>query len=328
MTSVLGLLQASALVVAGSAALTALALATIYPAARALVLGLPPAERARVLLGWIAAPVAVGLSLIAVCFLPSVASVLGIGADHCLRHADHHVHLCLVHRPAPDRGAIGWITAGVVVAIVFGVAHRLRDIVRSSHTISSLLRLARYDRERGVHVVESDQPVSFAAGTRRPAICVSSRMLEAVSERFVAVVLEHERAHVRRRDPLRLQLASLLSAAHVPAARRPLLSDIALACEQACDEAAANRSEDRLDVARAILAVERLFPRSRAGMDLAFSSFGGGDITARVEWLLADLPATQHSRRWVWLIGAFASAVFLNAYLHHLTETLLGHLLR
>lgn len=125
MISILGLLQASALVAAGSAALTALALATIYPAARTRVLGLPPAERARVLLGWIAAPVAVGLALTAVCFFPSVASVLGIGGDHCLLHTDHHVHLCLVHRPALNRGAIGWLTA----------RHRGRNRVRGRPSV-------------------------------------------------------------------------------------------------------------------------------------------------------------------------------------------------
>ena len=138
--------------------------------------------------------------------------------------------------------------------------------------------LARLPRQasqlgRDVEIVGSQTPFAFAAGLLRPRIHVAARLLEALPAPQLAAVIEHERAHARRRDPLLRLAARVLSRAHLPRVRRALLGELAMASEQACDAEAGRRVGDRLAVAEAILAVERLLaaavpaPRgSRASM--------------------------------------------------------------
>ena len=83
-------------------------------------------------------------------------------------------------------------------------------------------------------------------------------MLERLSPDHLRAVLEHERAHLRRQDPLWRLVAALLASAHVSAVRRTLLDDLELASEHACDEEAGARIGSRVLVAQALLAVERL----------------------------------------------------------------------
>ena len=60
-------------------------------------------------------------------------------------------------------------------------------------------------------------------GVLRPRVVVSRDLLRAVDTESMAAIVAHERAHSRRRDPLRRLLASLLLAFHLPpvATRRP-----------------------------------------------------------------------------------------------------------
>jgi len=142
------------------------------------------------------------------------------------------------------------------------------------------------------------------------------------------VVLEHERAHARRRDPLRLVTAALLSAGHLPGTRRLLLSDLALACEQAADDEAAVAVGDRVRVAEAIVTVERVLGSSHSGLAAAMGMDGASTV-ARVEELLREPPTSGPLllRGLLWSLAAVA-AVLLASDLHHLTETLLEALAR
>jgi Zn-dependent protease with chaperone function len=102
-----------------------------------------------------------------------------------------------------------------------------------------LLAAAGTQVDDDVIVVDSSMPLSLAVGMFRPKIYLSSRLATALTPDVLSVVLEHERAHVRRRDALRKLAASVLSLGHLPWMRRRLLCDLSLACEQACDDEAA-----------------------------------------------------------------------------------------
>jgi Zn-dependent protease with chaperone function len=142
-------------------------------------------------------------------------------------------------------------------------------------------------------------------------------------------VLAHERAHARRLDPLRLVAVALLGAAYATGTRKLLLSDAALACEEAADEEAAGVVGDRTVVAEAVVAVERLLGERAHQLGRAVGMTGCA-TEVRVEALLRDpiLPSpVASSRRILW--GALVAGALLAASeIHHLTETVLDLIAR
>ena len=188
---------------------------------------------------------------------------------------------------------------------------------------------SRQCNERDIHIVEWDGPLAISAGVYRMRVFVSEHLMQALTPQQLNVVLAHERMHTQRKDALRHLLGHALSYAHIPWLRKHLLADMDLACEQACDEAAANSTGDRLHVADTIVSIERMFIQKQpAFMALSIS---GSNITQRVESLLHK-PASESSF-WqsylslaglVLLIAAFTSF----EELHHQTESILGFLTR
>lgn len=301
-----------------------------YPLFGGMLRKVAPARRAHVLLGWCAAPAAFALVLTAVCLAPSVGSLVGLGTDHCLVHDDRHPHLCVLHVAGASLAPAGWGfvfvlslwwigTAGPAVLRVFAQTRRLRRL-------DGLLQ-----QERGrIRIVNSAAPVAFAGGILAGCVYISSALIRRLSPSELRVVVEHEWAHVRRRDGLRKLVASLLCATQLPGVRRRLMADLALACEQACDVEAAARVGDRTEVAEAIVSVERLFVGSLQ-VPAPGWSFVGGNVPARVEALLHEperYPSSDPG--WVMVLATFGglALALLEAPLHHETEALVGLLLR
>jgi beta-lactamase regulating signal transducer with metallopeptidase domain len=101
-----------------------------------------------------------------------------------------------------------------------------------------------------------------------------------------------------------------------------LLADLELATEQACDEQAAARLGDRLLVARALLAVERLM--TPAVVCPGVHRFGAAQLSARVEALLAPrLPAASLRAEHGGMVLAVVISLLLTDPLHHLAETII-----
>jgi Zn-dependent protease with chaperone function len=322
----LAVLAATAAVLFGTAA--ALASSLAYPAVRARHAALAPAARARRLLAWSASPWLAAAVLVALCFLPSVWSALGIAADHCPVHDDGHVHLCFAHAPSDPASAPEWMLLGLAAAGVGLAAARVMAAQLATwRAVAALLRSAGPAAGPG-GLIPSSVPLSVTAGLLRPLVLVSTGLRRELAPGLLDAVLEHERAHARRRDPLRLLAAALLSAAHLPRTRQFLLADLALACEQAADEEAARHLGDRVRVAEAIVAVERLLGARPSRLGAAMG-MGGSSAVARVEALLGDPLAEQPAARpWPAWAAIAAGAVLLASAVHHVTETLLGLLAR
>lgn len=300
--AVLGLLATAWVTFAAG---TSLAVALAWRLRTRWFRGLHPALRSR--LAWVAAtvPALVPTLLVLACLSPGVAGLLAGTGDHCLQHADH-LHLCLVHLPATLRGplvAAGSLTAA---ALAIGLARAVAHIARQRRGLALLGARASSATGPGRRVVPSDHPFSFVAGLVRPEIWVASALEDSLAADQLAVVLAHERAHAERRDPLRAATAAALSWPLWPSVRRAILGELALAAEQACDEAAALRLGDRLRVAEAILAVERLVRRtSPSFVPCSASAFGGSNVRARVHGLVGDLGAERLPR----LVSGVAVAV-------------------
>jgi Zn-dependent protease with chaperone function len=305
---------------------TALALALAWPWLRRRLAHAHPALRARAALLACVAPAVLPALLLALCFAPGLLGAVGLADDHCLRHPDHP-HLCLRHASAPLTGArVGLLLAavGLSAATILPQARRLGRSRRwLGHLPRAATRLAP-----DVEVFDSAVPFSFAAGLVRPRVLLSAGLAAALPAAQLAAVVEHERAHARRRDPLARLVARLLSTAHLPSVRRALLAELSLASEQACDHEAGRRLDDRLAVAEAILAVERLLASSSAP-PLGVPAFGGSSVTERVRCLLAPEPASPRPGVGGYAAAAAVLAAFVLADpFHHATEHLLAFLTR
>jgi len=307
-------------------ALVVLAVAPLARAAPRLLAGAPPARRAGIAVAAAVAPTVVPLAAVLLCLAPGLPALLGLGSDHCLHHLDHP-HLCLAHATvAPTPGLLGSAALVLVACAALG-ARPARAIGRAATRAARLARLPAEPLAPDVRCVTSRRPFSITTGWLRPRIVASTALVGALSPADLEAVIAHERAHARRRDPLRRSLAALLSFPLPRGGRRRLLAELELASEQACDEEAARRVGDRLQVAEAILAVERLVGHGAVGPETAGAGFGDGVLEARVRALAVPAPPGSRepsTRRNVLLAGVVLVVVVVMAAgalpLHHAVE--------
>lgn len=288
-----------------------------------------PSARSLIYLGLAALPFTGALAGLLASFIPSLLSWAGVLADHCHLHPDH-IHLCLRH---PPQLVHTFLAAMFVAAVLLVCAALLASWLLHWHNtrrlVSQLLAMSRHDQLRGLHIVDTDAPLAFAAGLHAPRLFLSRLLVSQLPGDQLAVVIAHERAHAARHDALRQTIASALSRLHLPPIRNALLADLSLAAEQACDEAACCAVGDRLLVAETIVAVEKLFTRQspRQATNLcAISHFNDSNVGQRVRALL-DAPCLERpSARAFWAAGTVALVMLavLAEPLHHATESLVG----
>jgi beta-lactamase regulating signal transducer with metallopeptidase domain len=306
-----------------------LASAIVYSRLRVRLNRIEPSARARIFLLLAALPFIAALAGLLASFLPSLLSWAGMVADHCHLHPDH-IHLCLVHPPQLAHTFVASMFVAAV-GVIFGsiVLSWLLHMFHTGRLVRQLQQASCHDRARGLHIVDTDAPLAFAAGLREPRLFLSRMLVAQLPGAQLDAVIAHERAHAARHDALMQTIASALSHLHLPGARKRLLADLSLAAEQACDEAACAATGDRLVVAEAIIAVEKLFalhaPRQAPAM-CATRHFNDSNVDARVMAIL-DAPLLERPRsRVFWATGGVAALalVALGDPLHHATESLLG----
>lgn len=289
--------------------------------------GQSPTRRYRAALAFALAPLPLASSIVLLVLLPGVLGLAWSSADHCLRHADH-AHLCLVH--GLEVAAV-WLVVPALLALAWtgGAAllrHRRDEPV--TRGLRALEAVARPLDASPLCIVDSEAPLALTHGRWRPRTLVSRALARALAPDEWAALVAHERAHVRRAEPLWRWLAQLGSTPLMPSTRRAVLDELVLASEQICDAEAARRTSP-LAVARAILSVERLMSETPAP---SFSTVGiaDGGVIARVDTLLAPGtpgPPPSTSAAWAVGVGLFAFAGLLGCALHHLAEHALSHAL-
>lgn len=314
MTGVLGFTLACAVVVlvaGGVASLPAWLLARV--AARG---SWSAARRADLALVAGLLPLFVALAVLAGVVLPSFADAVGWRPDHCAGH-DHHVHLCLVHADTiPARLAAFGAIASVLV--VLRAAGGLFALGRTHRHVRAIERLGRADGD--VVRLPGSARLCHAAGVLRPRVLLSDALAMAVTPVQLAAALEHERAHLRRRDPLASALLALASFAALPFAARAASLSFRAAAEEAADADAA-RVHGGIAVADALLAVARLQTST------PLLAFAEGALERRVRALLAEAPSVRARGL---IVSAILVVVGLVAALlgadgiHHGVESVLG----
>jgi len=139
-------------------------------------------------------------------------------------------------------------------------------------------------------------PGTATVGLLRPSILFSPHLAKALNERQIDAALEHERAHARHRDPLRILLAQLVTDLQWPWPQaRERMGCWLLALELARDEEARAAGVDGADLADAILACAR-FQQTNLAAHAALTGEASA-LKERIERLLVPLPAELEMRQ-------------------------------
>jgi hypothetical protein len=124
------------------------------------------------------------------------------------------------------------------------------------------------DRDPRVRIISDPHPQAFCAGYARPAVYVSRRAVEILSEGELDAVLAHEHHHRRARDPLRLACGRIVGEALF---FLPALGSVADRCaaeaEFDADRAAIDASGGQTSpLASALLAFDEAAPPGASGI--------------------------------------------------------------
>ena len=256
---------------------------------------------------------------------PGTLGVALFGFDHCHQHVSH-VHLCLFHPSAPLTPLVGSVLlaccgAGAVIA-----GRTFLRLTRTIRPLRALRQVKHHTLAGGASLISSDRPFALTYGLLSPRTLISTTLLEALNPTQQTAVLAHEAEHLRRRDPLRHLIARLASTLVWPSVRREILDELLLSIEQTCDEKAAERVGDRIEVAETILAVEKLVGGHPTAGPVALG-IEGGALPARVSNLLDGKPSPRPRTGWLWvaILGVWIAAA---PSLHHEAEHALDIILR
>jgi Zn-dependent protease with chaperone function len=284
-----------------------------------------PERRHRALLLLSIAPLVFAAAGVLAVLMPSLLGSFWPEFDHCLGHDDHHVHLCLVHLPRHLGNAPSWLVLMLGSGwISVKASMTVAELYRASKCAERLRMHGRGDADLGASILPTTAPLCLLVGVLKPTLFLSQGLLGGVGREQIAVILHHERAHAARRDILVRLVARAGALFMLPRQRARVLDALELAAEQSCDEVAASSVGDRLQVAEAILKVERLLQPMTSGMASLAASFCGVTVPERVSALLR---APRRSGNVLILGLGFAlmlcGVLAASGPLHHATESLL-----
>jgi Zn-dependent protease with chaperone function len=268
------------------------AIPVYLPLLLAVVLAVVPSRLARSL------PPAVAVwSLVSTAVLSALTWVFSLGliastGVERLSTVGRYVHFSARHWRQVDPVSVrAAVVAGAVLAacLVWLAIVLVREVI-AAREVRRLGRRLRMDST--VVFVDDVAPHAYAVGGRPPRIVVSRGLMRTLDKDERRAVLEHERAHLRRRHHVHLRVLRLASAVN-PLLRGALRTG-ALAVERWADEDAAGNLGDRTLVARTLVRAALAGAGSSvpAGM-LAHS--GDGDVGRRVAALLVAPPRLRWS---------------------------------
>ena len=169
---------------------------------------------------------------------------------------------------------------------------------------------------RALHSVDRDLPAA-TVGLFSPRVLISSQFAAAVDPRALEAAREHENAHARHRDPLRLWLAQIATDLQWPwSPARARFEAWTEALEFARDEEARARNIEGADLAAAVLVAVRMYPGSARSLAASMT----GDARAlkeRIARLMAppmsDIRPKRERATIAILVGGLFCVVVLGA---------------
>jgi Zn-dependent protease with chaperone function len=191
--------------------------------------------------------------------------------------SSHHITLFGLHLayPTANAGAVAVLVLAAIGSVV--VARAARGAVRE---LRAARRLGRWlatrnprSLEADAFVIDDDRPHAFCAGLARARVYLTTGALALLEPAALAAVLEHERHHARRRDPLRRASGRVVAHALFPIPGiRALVSRADALAELSADERAVRAAPgNRAALASAMLSFDAATSRgtAAAGIDPA-----------------------------------------------------------
>lgn len=196
------------------------------------------------------------------------------------------------------------VVAGVGVRLTWCAARLMFVVARDRrHAVGVLDVVARRGVIEDALVLDHKEPFAFCVPGRQPRLIVTSALLASLSEPQLAAVIAHERAHLRSRHHMVLQLSQVLRDAlgRVLPIFRIAHEEIAKLVEISADDDA------RRQVGAALLrqALRGMVWGSHGGVALAAT---GGDVYERIRRLDGPRPRVASAR-----FAAVAGAIGLLA---------------
>jgi Zn-dependent protease with chaperone function len=282
---------------------------------------LSAAAQARVLLGAALLPAFAVASVMTAALAPSFGWII----DHCAQPAKlhQHPHICADHHDNvfPTMTVV-FLASLLACRLLWSGVRLARGTFLAAFTRRQLARVATRGDEREMRVLPFDEPQAFVVGAVRPMLFVTQGLLSSQHREHLAPVLSHERAHVRRRDPLRRAVAMIVLGFHLPGIARWIEARLARAHEMAADAEAAREIGSGDRVVNALVALIRAQRPPLEGM-----AFGGSDLELRIASLLDSRPKNDRPHRAVLLAaaGCLIAIVCVSAdEVHHGVEIMLG----
>ncbi|WP_020209584.1 M56 family metallopeptidase [Gilvimarinus chinensis] len=285
---------------------TLLLLRAVYPLVRRYLMSLHPADSAVVQLTLYSVPAVLSAAL--------VWAVNGGAGGLLLSHC--HGTICDPHRP-DIQYPLALLLLGAL--LLTGLLARVFWVWQGSRRYASqLLQLAK--RRGEWWVLPTTTPTVFTLGFWRCKLVASQGLLTALPSAALEIIADHERAHRQRGDNLRTLIARVALLPLLPLCR-PLLEDLDLNHEKACDLAACHNAEPT-QVAQTIIDVARLQQKVQAPNNASF--FAHSHTQARVKALLSSVPARGRRIAPITAVCLTSLAVFSLSLdpLHHLLEWL------
>lgn len=209
-------------------------------------------------------------------------------------------------RPGSEEAGVTlWLLASagaaLIAASIAGVAASVRKTARLRRVWLAAARpVAVEGAGISAYALDLSYPLVAVLGVFRPRLFISTQVLRHCPARELAAIVEHELAHVRRRDNLlRLWMDAapdLLRLTSVPART-------AAAWHRAVEHRADEAASRRLDLASALVRVSRMASGSPAFVMPASALYGGGTIDERVRHLLGS-HADSAAPLWAIALGA------------------------
>lgn len=275
--------------------------------------------QARVARLWLYAPVWVTSLIVLAAMMPAIASSIIRGVDHCLAHTDSHHHLCLWHPASHTHNTMAMLLPlFVIVPSTFLLGLTGWRIFQERRLIRTLVHTSRpSEYAPNVRLLDHDDPIALTVGWVRPTILLSTGIINTLTTDSLHAVLAHEHAHVRRRDTWLAALDRCAASILPQRVAKPLLHQIHISRELACDFEAAQHAEP-LNVARALTEVARLRTRQ--------TTCAHGTVEPRVMNLLTGTHhAKNHTIPFALLISGLVAA---GAWpVHNVIEHVLNFLL-
>jgi len=132
-------------------------------------------------------------------------------------------------------------------------------------------------------VIENPFPVVALLGLRKPMLFVARQVVEECSPVQLAAIVDHERAHLLRRDNL---TRLLMDAMWDPLAWIADARAVRIAWLEASEQAADDGARDQIALAEGLVRVAKLAPRSQPVLALASALLEGQEIERRVRRLI------------------------------------------